>query len=344
MKRLFSVCLVILFVTCIVACDFKRNSPAKRKDSPVNAKIIVAQPATIRSLVHYSGSLQESSSTAVSFSVPGTVKSVNVSEGKRVAKGSLVATLDETSAKNALEIATALKSQAEDARARMEKLYQNKSISEIQWMEVESKYKQAVASEKLAQKNLDDCKLYAPATGIVSEKMLEVGQNVMPGVPVFKIVDVAKIKARAFVPEKEIGAIHIGDAAQITIGALDNKTYDGKITNKGISANVLSRTYEIEAEIANKDKSLLPGMLAEISLTKKDSVSGVAIPASAILLDERNRTFAWTVSKGRAARRDVDVVLNNAGGDVLVHGLENGDSVIVRGMQKVGRNTLVVAQ
>ena len=85
-----------------------------RKDSPVNAKIIVAQPATIRSLVHYSGSLQESSSTAVSFSVPGTVKSVNVSEGKRVAKGSLVATLDETSAKNALEIATALKSQAEE--------------------------------------------------------------------------------------------------------------------------------------------------------------------------------------------------------------------------------------
>ena len=67
MKRLFSVCLVILFVTCIVACDFKRNFPATRKDTPVNAKIIVAQPATIRSLVHYSGSLQESSSTAVNF-------------------------------------------------------------------------------------------------------------------------------------------------------------------------------------------------------------------------------------------------------------------------------------
>lgn len=346
MKRLFSVCLVILFVTCVVACDFKRNSPATRKDSPVNAKIIVAQPATIRSLVHYSGSLQESSSTAVSFSVPGTVKSVNVSEGKRVAKGSLVATLDETSAKNALEIATALKSQAEDARARMEKLYQNKSISEIQWMDVESKYKQAVASEKLAQKNLDDCKLYAPATGVVSGKALEVGQNVAPGVPVFKIVGVAKVKARAFVPEKEIGSIRVGDMVQITVGALDNKVFDGKITNKGISANVLSRTYEIEAEIANKDGALLPGMLAEISLAKKDSVSGVAIPSSAILLDEHNKTFVWTVSKGRANRRNVDVSMNDggAGNDVLVQGLENGDSVIVSGMQKVGRNTPVVAQ
>ena len=344
MKRLLFTYFAVVSAVALVACNQKGDIPVTSKKSAVNVKVTVAQSVTIPSIMHYSGSLQESSLTAVSFSVPGTIRSVNVSEGKRVAKGTLVATLDETSAKNALEIATALKSQAEDARARMEKLFQNKSISDIQWMDVESKYKQSVASEKLAQKNLEDCKLYAPATGIVSEKMLEVGQNVMPGVPVFKIVDVAKIKARAFVPEKEIGAIHIGDAAQITIGALDNKTYDGKITNKGISANVLSRTYEIEAEIANKDKSLLPGMLAEISLTKKDSVSGVAIPASAILLDERNRTFAWTVSKGRAARRDVDVVLNNAGGDVLVHGLENGDSVIVRGMQKVGRNTLVVAQ
>ena len=125
MKHLIYVCFVILSVAGLVACDFNRNSPATRKDSPVKAKMIVVQSTTIRSLVHYSGSLQESSSTAVSFSVPGTVKSVRVSEGKRVTKGSLVATLDETSAKNALEIATALKSLAEDARARMVKLYQN---------------------------------------------------------------------------------------------------------------------------------------------------------------------------------------------------------------------------
>ena len=344
MKRVAITYPVIFLIFAITACNSNRDVPSARQNSPVKVNVAVAKETTAQPVVHYSGSLQESSSTAVSFSVPGTVKSVNVSEGKRITKGTLVATLDETSAKNALEIATALKSQAEDARARMEKLYQNKSISEIQWMEVESKYRQAVASEKLAQKNLEDCKLFAPSTGTVSTKSLEVGQNVMPGVPVFKIVDVGKIKVRAFVPEKEIGSIRIGDAAQITIGALDNKTFYGKITNKGISANVLSRTYEIEAEITNSDKALLPGMLAEILLTKNDSVSGVTIPASAILLDERNRTFVWTVSKGRAARRDVDVVLNNASGDVLVQGVENGDSVIVHGMQKVGRNTLVVAQ
>ena len=284
--------------------------------------------------------------TAVSFSTPGTVKTLNIAEGKKVSKGTLVATLDDTSAKSALEIATAMKNQAEDARSRMEKLYQNKTISEIQWMEVESKYKQAVASEKLAQKALEDCKLYAPATGVVSGKSLEVGQNVLPGVPVFKIVDIAKVKARAFVPEKEIGSIRIGDKVQIQVGALNDKIFSGKISNKGISANPLSRNYEIEAEIPNKSGELLPGMQAEITLERSDSLSGVVLPTAAVMLDERNRKFVWVVSGGRADRRDINVRLSvdAAGNDVLVQGVESGDTVIVGGMQKVGRGTRVEIQ
>ena len=291
----------------------------------------------------YSGSLAEIMATAVSFSTPGTVKALNIAEGKKVSKGTLVATLDDTSAKSALEIATAMKNQAEDARSRMEKLYQNKSISEIQWMEVESKYKQALAAEKLAQKALDDCKLYAPATGIVSEKAVELGQNVLPDVPVFKIVDIAKVKARAFVPEKEIGSIRVGDKVRIQVGALGNKVFDGKISNKGISANPLSRNYEIEAEIINKSGELLPGMLAEISLERRDSLSGVVLPTAAVMLDERNRKFVWVVSGGHADRRDVKVQLSVdvSGNDVLVQGIEPGDTVIVSGIQKVGRGTRV---
>ena len=342
--------LPILSLFC-AACENEsvatRNTNVVDKDlRKVKVEIVVAKNTNAGLSHRYAGSIAETVATVVSFSSPGTVKTVNVTEGKKVNKGALVATLDETSAKNALEIAAALKSQAEDARARMEKLYQNKTISEIQWMDVESKYKQAVASEKLAQKALEDCKLYAPATGIVSGKSLEVGQNVLPGVPVFKIVDIAKVKARAFVPEKEIGSIRIGDNAQIQVGALGNKTFSRKISNKGISANPLSRNYEIEAEISNKSGELLPGMLAEITLERSDSLSGEVLPTAAVMLDEKNRKFVWVVSGGRAERRDVNVRLSvdAAGNDVLVQGIEPGDTVIVGGIQKVGRGTRVEIQ
>lgn len=336
--------LSLIFCACENEFVATRNKNIADKDlRKVKVETVIAKSANAGLAHRYAGSIAETAATVVSFSSPGTVKSVNVAEGKKVNKGALVATLDETSAKNALEIASALKSQAEDARARMEKLYQNKTISEIQWMDVESKYKQAVASEKLAQKALEDCKLFAPATGIISGKSLEVGQNVLPGVPVFKIVDIAKVKARAFVPEKEIGSIRIDDKVQIQVGALGDKTFGGKISNKGISANPLSRNYEIEAEIPNTDGELLPGMLAEISLERSDSLSGVVLPTAAVMLDEKNRKFVWVVSGGRADRRDIDVQLSvdAAGNDVLVQGIEPGDTVIVGGMQKVGRGTRV---
>lgn len=334
-----------LFLAFSFICIGCQGEGTPRKDirGPVKVSVKIATQSDISESKVYSGSLAENMATAVSFSTPGTVKTLNIAEGKKVSKGTLVATLDDTSAKSALEIATAMKNQAEDARSRMEKLYQNKSISEIQWMDVESKYKQALAAEKLAQKALDDCKLYAPATGIVSGKAVELGQNVLPGVPVFKIVDIAKVKARAFVPEKEIGSIRVGDKVRIQVGALGNKVFDGKISNKGISANPLSRNYEIEAEIINKSGELLPGMLAEISLERRDSLSGVVLPTAAVMLDERNRKFVWVVSGGHADRRDVKVQLSVdvSGNDVLVQGIEPGDTVIVSGIQKVGRGTRV---
>lgn len=334
--------LFLAFSFICIGCQGE-GTPRKNLRGPVKVSVKVVQHSSVFESKVYSGSLAENMATAVSFSSPGTVKTLNIAEGKKVNKGTLVATLDDTSAKSALEIATAMKNQAEDARSRMEKLYQNKSISEIQWMEVESKYKQALAAEKLAQKALDDCKLYAPATGIVSGKNIEIGQNVLPGAPIFRILDISRVKVRAFVPEKEIGSIRVGDKVRIQVGALGNKVFDGKISNKGISANPLSRNYEIEAEIPNKSGELLPGMLAEITLERSDSLSGVVLPTAAVMLDEKNRKFVWVVSGGRADRRDIDVRLSidAAGNDVLVQGVEAGDTVIVSGIQKVGRGTRV---
>lgn len=334
-----------LLILSLVACesDFNSRNDKKiaQKQTPiVKVETIVAKNSNVGSSLRYAGSIAEVATTMVSFSSPGTVKSVRVTEGKKVNKGALVATLDDTSAKSALEIASALKNQAEDARARMEKLHENKTISEIQWMDVESKYRQAIAAEKLAQKALDDCKLYAPATGIVAGKSLEVGQNVVPSAPVFRIVNIATVKAVVAVPEKDVASLNVGDKVEVRVGALGDKVFEGKITNKGISANPLSRSYQIEAELKNKSGELLPGMLLEMSIDSKNSVTGVELPASAVLLDEYNRSFVWVVRGGKTMRKNVETSLGN-GSQLLVQGIDDGDSVVVKGMSKVGEGDRV---
>lgn len=100
--------------------------------------------------------------------------------GDRVAKGQLIATVDPFSMQSSYDAAKASLAQAEDAYRRMKELYDKGSLPEIKWVEVQSKLQQAKSMEEVARKNLDDCKLYAPFSGIISEKMAEVGQNIMP--------------------------------------------------------------------------------------------------------------------------------------------------------------------
>lgn len=340
-SKLWTDLLWTIFIMLVVGCTHADNDISPKE--PVKVGVTVVQAKNGQAVFRYSGTVQEGAATAVSFSMPGTVKSVKVSDGSKVKKGAVVATLDDTAAKNALEIAAAMKSQAEDARTRLEKLYKNKSISEIQWMEVESKYRQAVASEKLAQKNLDDCILYAPASGIVSGKNIEVGQNVAPNVPVLKIVGLSKVKIVAQVPEKEIGEIHIGDKVELSVGALGNRTFMGKVSNKGILANVLSRSYEIEAELENGSGDLLPGMIAEMKITRSDSTEHFSLSTAAVLLDERNRQFVWVVKGGKAQRKDVETRLltGASGNEIWVQGVSAGDTVIVSGIQKIGQGSQV---
>ena len=97
-------------------------------------------------------------------------------------QGQLLATLDEVSMQNTYQAAKAALKQAEDTYQRMKELHEKGSLAEMKWVEVQSKLQQAQSMEAVARKNLTDCQLYAPFSGVIAEKSLEVGQNVVPGV------------------------------------------------------------------------------------------------------------------------------------------------------------------
>ena len=102
---------------------------------------------------------------------------------------------------------------------------------------------------EIARKNWRDCSLYAPYSGIIASKDAEVGQSVMPGVPVVSLVTGGKLRVKIAVPETEISRIAIGQKAAICIPALDNGVVSGQVVEKGIQANPLTRSYEVKIEM-----------------------------------------------------------------------------------------------
>jgi RND family efflux transporter MFP subunit len=284
----------------------------------------------------FSGTLEESSASTISFSVGGTVKTIEVSPGQRIAKGQLIATLDPTQVQSAFDAAEATLNQAKDAYDRLAKLHENNSLPEIQWVEVESKLKQAQSAYDISRKNLKDTRLYAPFSGYVKDKSVEVGTNVVPGMPVIDLVTIDNVKVCISVPETEISRISIGNEVNIQVPALENRTFVGKINEKGVSANSLSRSYEVKAVVRNSDNSLLPGMLCTLFWSGDGgNGSAILVPTNVVQLDNLNRNFVWVAADGKAVKKYVE--LGQFAGDkvIVVSGLSEGDNLIVEGQQKV---------
>lgn len=331
---------LLLLFSALTSCG--KDSKNKENERPaVRVKTLAVSNSGVDENRTYSGTVEEGTGTVISFSTAGTIKTLKVSEGDRIAKGQLIGTLDDGSLRNAYDIAKATLEQAKDAYNRMKILHDANSLPDIKWVEVESKLKQAESATEIARIALDDAKLYAPVSGVVSEKMASVGQTAAPGVPVVKIVDINSVKVGIPIPENEISSLSIGMKATITTSSSDGEVYEGSLVEKGVVANPLSRSYVAKFRVDNRSGKLLPGMICDVRLDQGSSVEGVILPVQSVLLAADNSNFVWLDSAGTARKRIVTAGAMLPEGIVITSGLRNGDNVIVEGTDKVSNGTKV---
>ena len=336
--KIFGMCaIVIAFAAC------HRES----KDTEVAAVRVKTAAVELQSVAggrSYSGTVEESTGTALSFPVAGTVRQFNVSVGDKVAKGQLIATLDASSLRNAYDISLAALNQAEDAYNRMKQLHDAQALPDMQWVQAQNTLAQARSAAAIARKAMDDANLYAPRAGYISEKTADAGVNVAPGIPVVKVVDIDPVKVSISVPENEIASLPQQARAQIMVSALSGEMFEGVLKEKGVAANPLSRSYDVKFEVRNPQGLLLPGMICDVQLSGDSVRRELTVPVDAVLLDADNRNFVWIATGGVARKRTVDVGGMTSGTRLIVKsGLQEGDSVIVSGQQKVSQDTRVIS-
>ncbi len=334
---------MLLLSGAIMLSSCSHNSEKTREVKPVKVKTITVANTAKDDTQGYSGTIEEASGTSLSFSSIGTIKSVDVSEGQMVSQGQLIASIDEVSVQNAYDAALAAKEQALDAEKRMKQLYDAGSLTEIKWIEIQTQVRQAISAESIAKKSLADTKLYAPTSGYILQKQAEVGQSVAPGITVVKLVKIDQVKVKISVPEEEISKVRKGQSLEVSVPALGGKKFSATVTEKGVSADPLSRSYEVKGVIDNKSHELLPGMIAQVATDKVQPAESaqITLPAEIIQIDYDNKPFVWIVENSKAQKAYVTIG-QNVGNDVeIVSGITLGQKVICLGQQKVSNSMLV---
>lgn len=339
MDKLLKISL-LAFLLCFISCN--RILKTKLLPAPVPVEVQSVAFSQERVGQGYVGTVTEDYASLLSFAVPGNVAQVYVAAGDRVSKGQLLAELDSQTLQESYRTAVAMLRQAQDGYDRLAKLREKGSLPEIQWVEMETNYEKAKSAEKIAKKNLEDSKLYAPFSGIIGEQAVEVGMNVLPGVRAFTLLNINTINVKVAIPENLITSVQVGQAAEIVVPALNNAVYKGKVSKKGVVANPLSHSYEIFIPLNNSKLALIPGMVCKIQLLSHDVVEHLTLPTQVVKLSHEGEHFVWLAQGDSATRRTVEVDGFTADGIIIKSGLAVGEKVIVKGYQKVSEGTKIV--
>lgn len=339
MKKVFIMVISSWLLT--VGCSEKKQTEVKAP-TRVSMEIVSANDQTIGQT--YVGIVEEREATAVSFTSMGVVRRVLVNEGQMVSKGQLIAEMDDTQARNLLSGAEAQMAQANDALERYKMLHDAGSLPEVQWVEIQSKVAQAKAQLELSRKNLADCRLVAPVSGVIGRKMVGAGETAMPSQAVVNILDISSVKVKVSIPESEIGDISTNTSSLMKVEAI-NSCFSGGVIEKGVQADALTHTYDIRIQVANGERKLLPGMVASVQFTEVQSQSAgqLSVPVTAVQRKADGSLFVWTVGNDSTAHRTTVTTGETIGNRIAItDGITEGARVVIEGYQKLSENTKVV--
>ena len=323
---------------CLVACS---GNKTERKAEPIAVATETVKAGNDLQGRTYVGTVEEESATSISFTGAGTLTRVYVEEGQAVRAGQLIAEMDKTQAQNMLAAAEAQMKQANDAIARMKQLHDNGSLPEIKWVETQSTVEQAQATFDLAKKNLADCSVRTPVSGIVGKGVKEAGETVLPALPVASVLNINHVRIVVSVPEKEIASFTPKTPTAISVEALGGRTYQGGTITKGVEADRSTHTYDIKIHLQNTDHSLLPGMVCQVKVNGSTAAAQMSVPITAVQQNAQGKKFVWAVKDGKAHRSIVTIGRASGNRIAIEEGLTEGDVIIIEGYQKLSEGVEV---
>jgi membrane fusion protein, multidrug efflux system len=309
-------------------------------EAAVKADTVQVGEAKVPRFLTLTGSLAAYEDSDVAAGATGKVMSVHVERGTVVRKGDVLVKLDGRAASAQLDeakaqvaLATSQKQLADAECERAEKLFKEgtSSVAEhdramAQCRNAAAQAASAAARLEMLEINVTDTTIRAPFDGVVSERVVSVGEYVRADSKVVTLVALDPLRLSITVPESSAAFIQKDQRVEFTLTAEPGKTHQTKISFVGAGLRNGTRDLVVEALVPNKDRALMPGQFATARVQLGEQQLPV-VPRTAVLGDGARRKV-FVVSDGRLEERIVQV--SESAGDSLgvMAGVRPGERVV----------------
>ena len=279
-KSIFGKTVVLIIIAALAAVliitgSKKDTVPEDQQILPV--KIIHAEKGDLEKLLRISGFIESETMVTVLPRIGGTLTSLNVEMGDSVVKDEILGSIDSEPYDLVFNQAQAAFLVAQSTFTRVSSLYSTKSVSQQTFEEAKANYDAMKSNFELAELNLSYTELKSPVQGVVLEKHVSRGSMVAPQIPVVTIGDINDLKVNSGVPEIHYSFFQKNKEnmnVRITVPALENKQFEGIISNIAPYISPKTRNFVVKCRITDIESLLRPGMFAYLDfvLEKRNNI------------------------------------------------------------------------
>jgi RND family efflux transporter MFP subunit len=332
----------LLIILCGCGASQEDSVPAAK---PRSVRVSNLTSRDLPILVNSVGRLSPDRQVVLSAQVPGILMHYDADVGRKVAQKEPLVKLDDTDYTLALNEARAnhLAAQvrltaARNAFDRARRLLPENAITPELYDQSEAEYKSTKALVAqlntmlaLAQRRLDKTTISAPFDGYVTQRFVEVGQNVAIGDPLMTVAGMKTMRVKIYVNELDYVHLDEDDPVTVTVEAFSQTPTIGRVDKIGIQADARTNTFEVEILVDNPDFRLKAGLTARVVIQTKVIPDAVMIAQNAVIFRE-NRKEVFVVGPDNIAQaREVKLGRVEGSRVRVLEGLQPGETIVVAG-------------
>lgn len=259
----------------------------------------------------------------VSPRVAGRIVAVLAAEGERVARGTVLARLDDQQARANLEQLAARERFLRNEVARLAPLAREQYVSQQDYERAVSEHRQAQAALAAARQPLADLILRSPLDGVVLQRDGEVGEVADTKDVLFWVGQERPLRVTAEVDEEDVPLVRPGQRALIKADAFAERSLAGRVQEITPRGDPVNKSYRVRIALPD-DTPLRIGMTTEVNIIVREQRDALLVPSSAVA--DRH---VWVVRDGKARRVPVRTGVVGDSRTEIQAGLRGDETVIV---------------
>lgn len=336
------------------SCSRDRVQSAHAPDTVRNLSVLAVQSENVPDLLEAVGTVSAAQTSSLASQMMGTILEIRVREGDRVQRGQVLAVIDDSQPRAAVDRAIAADNAAQQQLAaaesdlslaestfrRYQTLYERRSVSPQEFDEIKNRQASALSRRDLARAeqaqakallaqahtSLDYSRIRAPFDGVVTEKKADAGTLASPGVPVLTVEDVRSYRLETTINENNLRYLRKGQQVPVTIDALGDAPLAGSVAQIVPAGDPSSRSFVVKIDLP-ADPRLRSGLFGRAQFSRGQRPS-LLIPRSAVrergqlqgvfVVDQNRVAELRYITLGKWSRDSVEVLAGLQSGERLV--------------------------